>query len=326
MVPQVSVLIPVFNRKGYIAECIQSALDQTYSDFEVVIVDNASDDGTWEICQEYAERDSRIRIFRNERNIGPVRNWLACVEQAAGRYTKILWSDDLIHPRFLEVLLPYLDDPSVGFVYSSAKLFSDEKVNFEEDYASVDAATNERVYESNVYISGILLDGGLEHGLYPVSPGCAIFRTKDVKKNLLLQVPNRVESDFSMHAIGNDLLLFLLTANEYGNIVLVNQVLSYFRVHSDSITVASTLGKIPLHYSLAKGFFAERYLTDRSLLKKFNSVLLIQLIRYRAASFGIKSLRDFYPTNNLVEIDLGYFIHIVIHRTYLKIHRIFGGN
>jgi len=73
--PKVSILIPVFNRKDYIAECIQSALDQTFTDFEVVVVDNASEDGTWEICQQFAANDQRVRIFQNDTNIGPVRNW-----------------------------------------------------------------------------------------------------------------------------------------------------------------------------------------------------------------------------------------------------------
>ena len=80
--PKVSILIPVFNRKSYISDCIQSALDQTISSIEIIIVDNASNDGTWEICQEYANRDQRIRIFRNDTNIGPVRNWKKCLDPA----------------------------------------------------------------------------------------------------------------------------------------------------------------------------------------------------------------------------------------------------
>jgi glycosyltransferase involved in cell wall biosynthesis len=326
--PQVSILIPVFNRKDYIAECIQSALDQTFSDFEIVIVDNASNDGTWEICRDYAATDSRLRIFRNEKNLGPVRNWLACVEKATGRHTKILWSDDLIHPKFLEKTLPYLDDPTVAFVYSSARLFSDEKINFSEETtrSTADAVLMETgVYDSNTYITGALLAGGLENnGFFPVSPGCAVFRTQDVRKNLLLQVPNRVNSDFSMHAIGNDLLLLLLTAYQYEKFGFVNEVLSYFRAHPNSITVAATDGKIPLHYGLAKGFFAEQYVTDHRLLRKLNSLLLISLIRHKAAKFGIRSLRDFYPTASSVAIDPVYFLRVVTHRISQMVSRYFG--
>ena len=94
--PKVSILIPVYNREAFIAACVQSALEQTFTDFEIIIVDNASTDTTWKICQQIAEQDKRIRIFRNERNIGPVRNWRRCIEEARGVYGKILWSDDLI--------------------------------------------------------------------------------------------------------------------------------------------------------------------------------------------------------------------------------------
>ena len=119
----VSILIPVYNREEFIGECIESALVQTFASIEIVVVDNASTDKTWEICQQFAAKDHRVRVFQNDINIGPVRNWLACVMQARGEYTKILWSDDLIHPDFLEKMLPYLEDPCVGFVYSSAYIF-----------------------------------------------------------------------------------------------------------------------------------------------------------------------------------------------------------
>jgi glycosyltransferase involved in cell wall biosynthesis len=310
--PQVSILIPVYNRKEFIAECIQSALDQTVSDLEIIIVDNASDDGTWEICQKYASRDQRIRIFRNDENVGPVRNWLACVACATGTYTKILWSDDLIHPKFLEKTLPFFTDPSVGFVYSSARVFSEKKVKFEAICPSINTAN---VFDAYKYIFGVLL---LE-GDFPVSPGCAIFRTEDVRQNLLLHVPNRVGSDFSRHAIGNDLLLFLLTANKYQNYAFVSEPLSYFRVHEGSITVAASYGKLFLHYDLAKGYFAENYLTDISLLKKFNAVLTFHLFRYVAKEFGINSLEDFYPTKRSAGIDFIYLLKICTRRLFKKL-------
>ena len=56
----VSILVPVFNREELIGDCIQSALDQTFDDLEVVVVDNASTDGTWDVCRTYGEKDSRV--------------------------------------------------------------------------------------------------------------------------------------------------------------------------------------------------------------------------------------------------------------------------
>src|SRR5437879_4126737 len=99
-VPLVSILIPLYNREQLLGPCIQSALDQTVRGFEVVIVDNASTDGTWQVCQAFAAKDSRVRIFRDPVNIGPVRNLQRCIQEARGQYGKILFSDDLIKPTF----------------------------------------------------------------------------------------------------------------------------------------------------------------------------------------------------------------------------------
>lgn len=290
---KVSILIPVYNRERYIAECIQSALDQSYTQHEIVVVDNASDDGTWEICQQFADRDPRVRVFRNDENIGPVRNWLACVACAKGDYVKILWSDDLIAPSFLEETVPYLADPDTGFVYSTAKIFAvGDKETGAIAYSGIDTGT----YESVRYIEGALL-GGEE---FPVSPGCALFRLSDVKKNLLLHVPNSVGSDFSMHAIGNDLLLFLLTAQEYKNIAIVNEPLAYFRAHEGSITTSSPAGRIPLHYDLVKGFFVEKYIKNNKWIKKMNAILFLHLISFDSWKFGIRSVNSFYPSNKTI--------------------------
>src|SRR2546427_6401542 len=104
--PLVSILIPVYNRKQLVGPCIQSALDQTVREFEVVIVDNASTDGTWQVCEAFAAKDKRVRVIRDPLNVGPVRNWQRCMQEAGGLYGKILFSDDLIEPTFLERTLP----------------------------------------------------------------------------------------------------------------------------------------------------------------------------------------------------------------------------
>ncbi len=304
-IPKVSILIPVYNRENFIAACIESALSQTFTEIEVIVVDNASTDGTWSICEHYAEMDSRVRIFRNVDNLGPVRNWLACLNEARGTYTKILWSDDLISSDFLSVLLPYLYDTSVGFVYSSVDVFEESKdIISNKIFINIETGT----YDSKNYINGVLLGGN-----FPYSPGCAIFRTSDVRKNMLLQIPNRLNSDFSMHAIGNDLLLFLLTAHQYPKFAVVQQPLSFFRSHKESITTAAPRGRIPLHYNLVKGFFSEQFIFDTTILKKLNSKFLIDLFRYKsmANKLGIKKIIDFYPTNNQVDLDI-YFLLIRI--------------
>jgi glycosyltransferase involved in cell wall biosynthesis len=104
--PLVSVCIPVYNCAPFIAEAIQSVLAQTLTDWELVIVDNASTDGTLDVVKRFAPADgsgdARIRVLRNETNIGAAGNWNRCLDEARGKYIKILPADDLLRPTCLE--------------------------------------------------------------------------------------------------------------------------------------------------------------------------------------------------------------------------------
>lgn len=305
--PLVSILVPVYNREGIISETLSAALSQTYENIEVIVVDNASTDGTWTVISDFAKRDSRLKAFKNESNLGPVRNWLRCVESATGVFAKILWSDDLISPDYLEKTIPYFDDPQVGFVYTATKIFTEEPESGVLSYANGKTG----IYEAESFIQGDFKSKG-----YPLSPGCAVFYLKDVKSNLMLQVPNGTGSDFSMHAIGNDLLLFLLTANQYKKMAFVSNVLSYFRSHSGSISIESTDGKLPLHYDMARAYFAETYRPD--LIGLLNVKLFFDLKKYSGAKkFGLENMSDFYVANKNFKVSV-FYIGMAIARKVLR--------
>jgi len=99
-VPQITVAMPVYNGEGYVHLAIQSVLDQTYSDFELLIVDNCSTDGTLEVVKGFS--DPRIRLHVNSSNLGMVGNWNRSVELATGEYIKFLSHDDLLDATCLE--------------------------------------------------------------------------------------------------------------------------------------------------------------------------------------------------------------------------------
>ena len=83
----VSIVTPVYNGGRFLRECIESALSQTHGDFEYIILDNASTDDTRAIVQEFAARDGRIRVFRNDHTLPPIENWNRAValSSASGR-------------------------------------------------------------------------------------------------------------------------------------------------------------------------------------------------------------------------------------------------
>ncbi len=114
--PKVSVLIPSYNYAHYLDEAIQSVIDQTFTDFELVIVDNHSTDNTEEVVQKYLT-DSRIRYYQNPTNLGLGGNWNKCLEYARGKYIKYLCADDKFHPRLLEQYVAVMEEnPNVSFV------------------------------------------------------------------------------------------------------------------------------------------------------------------------------------------------------------------
>lgn len=254
--PTVSILIPVFNRKIYVAECIQSALNQTFADFEIVVVDNASTDGTWEVCRQFASKDRRVRVFQNGTNIGPVLNWKRCIEEAKGVYGKLLFSDDTMAPAFLERAIPLLARREVGFVFSAVNLGTESgQGGVSYRYAG----------ETGIYPMADFINASLFGGDTPISPGCAIFRLDDLKKNLLLEIPSPSIKDFASHGAGPDLLLYLLAAKTYPSFAFINEPLCFFRSHEESISVSDKTQHLSRCYIQAKIWFAETYLDARRM-------------------------------------------------------------
>jgi len=112
--PKVSIGVPVYNGEQYLEACLDSLLAQTHGDFEIIISDNGSTDGTADICRRYVERDPRVRYFRVDENRGASWNFNRTLELAAGEYFKWAAHDDLCAPRFIESCVEVLDrDPSV---------------------------------------------------------------------------------------------------------------------------------------------------------------------------------------------------------------------
>ncbi|MGK9168536.1 glycosyltransferase family 2 protein [Inquilinus limosus] len=106
---RISIGLPVYNGENYLAEAISSVLAQTYTDFELIICDNASSDRTEEICRRYAEADPRIRYHRNPRNLGASANFRRTFELATGEYFRWLAHDDVLAPEYLERCVAALD-------------------------------------------------------------------------------------------------------------------------------------------------------------------------------------------------------------------------
>lgn len=133
-IPAVAIGMPVYNGERFLEETIASVLQQTFSDFTLIIADNASTDGTETICRDFAQRDSRIRYIRNPVNLGASKNYTCCFEPAESRYFRWQNADDPIEPSLIERCVEVLDaDPRVVLAYGKTRII-DEQGQLIEDY------------------------------------------------------------------------------------------------------------------------------------------------------------------------------------------------
>lgn len=123
--PKVSIGMPVYNGERYIREALDSLLAQTHADFELIISDNASTDGTEAVCRGYAARDPRIRYVRQSENRGAMANFRFVLDEAAGEYFMWAAADDRWDAWWLDALLKRLD-PGVAVAFGSTVSFRDD--------------------------------------------------------------------------------------------------------------------------------------------------------------------------------------------------------
>src|SRR5215471_14790269 len=124
--PLVSVGLFVYNGERFLEETLLSILKQTFTDFELIVSDNASTDRTSEIAKAYAERDDRIRYYRSEKNMGAGWNVRRVYELATGKYFKQAAVDDLLAPDFLRQCIEVLEsDPTYVLAHSKIKVIGE---------------------------------------------------------------------------------------------------------------------------------------------------------------------------------------------------------
>ena len=116
--PEISVIVPVYNTEKYLDRCIRSIIDQTFSDFELILVDDGSKDNSGFICDEWEKKDSRIKVIHQKNaGAGAARN--AGLAIAKGNYINFVDSDDWITPEMYEILYKLLRETSATIAMTS---------------------------------------------------------------------------------------------------------------------------------------------------------------------------------------------------------------
>ena len=228
----VSILIPTYNRKYKVVNAINSALNQTYKNIEIIVSDNCSSDGTLEHLNKLYKNINNVKIYGNSTNLGPVINWINCINKSSGDFSKLLFSDDTISPNFIEETIKLLkSDSEIGFVYSPVLIENSvRKRLYYNTYNST------RKIQSKKIENRFLVDLNV-----PVSPGAALFRRSDLLENILTFIENPKGKNFNTYGAGTDLNIYLRLMNKYKYVYFTNKTKSFFYGDNTSFTISNNL-------------------------------------------------------------------------------------
>ena len=125
----ISVIVPIYNTEKYLVECVESLRKQTYSNIEIILVDDGSTDASIEICDEFAEKDSRVKVFhKKNEGVAVARNF--GIQQSNGQYVVIVDSDDVAVDRMIEVLYTQIKENDADIAVGNYYIYDETDGNF----------------------------------------------------------------------------------------------------------------------------------------------------------------------------------------------------
>lgn len=224
MYGKVSIIIPNYNCGKFLEETINSVINQTYQNWELLIVDDCSTDNSVEVIKKCIEKDERIKLFVNEKNSGAAASRNLALREASGQWIAFLDSDDLWLPEKLEKQLAFMTDNGYRFSYTS--------------YEHV----NEQTEKLNIVVTGpkVLSKRKMFRYCYP---GCltVMYDCSDLGT---VQIPDEIANG------ENDYAIWLKVVKNY-NCYYLNEILSLYRVRNSSLSHKSSKLKLTKnHYKL----------------------------------------------------------------------------
>lgn len=246
--PRVSVIVPVYNSREYLGPCVESVLNQSYADFELILIDDGSTDGCAEMCDRFASSDHRVRcVHMKNSGVSAARN--LGLSFATGEYVTFVDSDDMLLPNALQIISEYLNEAEIDLLQFS--LTRNQK----------NIVKSTPVMTPKNYLAGDFCQ---------VCAGGSVIR-------LALIDDNSIVFDKSM-ALAEDQIFIMRVINHASKVRRISDVLYFYRDNNNSATHRPDYDKVwnsankLLNFKIHNPWFAD--IVDRTLLS-FNYLLTI---------------------------------------------------
>lgn len=252
--PLVSVITPAYNHEKFISDTIESVINQTYQNWEMLVVDDCSTDGSWEIIQEWTKKDSRIKAFRNNENKGLIPNWEFLTDNSKGNYIAFLEGDDYFCKDNLKKKIEIFEKyPDLGMVYCNFSIVNESGVDIMKNYYSkqeIKTFRNEKIKPEEYLLSS----------LAPFSTYSQIMITREVIKNTGL--PRSLDQEAKIFLPSDWDFNFRTSINN--KIYFVDEDLLKYRKHSSNNS-SNTL-RAAEHYELLFRDYEKEFSKNKAVL------------------------------------------------------------
>ncbi len=278
--PDITVLMPAYNSEKYIKKAISSIINQSVKNWELLIGNDCSTDGTLEILQSYALSDSRIKIFNHSKNLGYLLNVNFLWEKATGKYITFQDSDDWSDSNRLEIQQTFLE------INKDINICSVNYYRVDEN----GAITSEVFVNEKVSLEKQVEDFIFKHGEFPIFAGGLFFR-----KEVALKIG--YYNDFFSRKCGED-WDWILRALRHFKITMLPDLLYYYRENPVGVTQSLTVDKL-INKSLIENIYQTFYRENIDLLDpKYKKELIALENNLKAPYLKDKSLLYFELTRS----------------------------
>lgn len=287
--PLVSIVIPVYNTEKYLEQGIDSLLSQTHKNIEVILVDDHSTDGSWDICQEYARKYANVLLFKNKYNSGgPLRGRVRGIEEAHGEWITFMDCDDFVGPKYIENLLSATKNGKYDIaVTGHSRLHPDGEVEefLWDNYSQTTSQRLQAFY--NHFVERNFWTDPTE------TVGQNLIRMSVAKKTDFSSVPDNVACEDSLMA-----LAFLENTEHGVNFVDDHDFYWRQREGSGSHGGFATTADLPAFYRASYDIFSRN-----NLLSTVAVVIPVYGVEATLASCVDSVLQQIYPNLEIILVD-----------------------